>query len=365
MATINFTSFKEQKIPAVKKNMLGNTSTYSWIKRINQEVFALLPPNLRRIVEQLPLSYLEQLEEIRLRKGRSISFKLVDRDFTIDDGGQLCSLLSSGYRVTEEDLINTLQLISNCSVYALEEEFRRGFITIKGGHRVGIVGKAILTKGSIKTQKDFSSLNIRLAREVKGVANKIVPFLIDRTTNSINHVLIISPPGCGKTTMLRDLVRIISNGIPELDFSGVDVGVVDERSEIAACYQGLPQNDVGLRTDVLDGSPKAEGMVLMLRSMNPKVIATDEIGSLEDVAAIQEVINCGIKLVTTIHGYHLDDIYKRPALSSLLNNNFVGRFIVLGKSKGVGTVEGIYHQLHGKNMLHTSISGMKDGETSD
>jgi stage III sporulation protein AA len=328
-----------------------------WVVRITKEVFPLLPSNLRQLVNLLPPGNLEKLEEIRLRKGRNMSFKLVDKDYSVDRGGTLINLSADGYVVTEDDLNNTMQLISNCSVYALEEEFKRGFITIRGGHRIGIVGKVILAGGQIKTQKDFSSINIRLAREVTGVASTILPYIMDKKTGAIHHTFIISPPGCGKTTMLRDLVRQVSNGVPDIKLLGADVGLVDERSEIAACYRGVPQNDVGLRTDVLDACPKAEGMTLLLRSMNPRIIATDEIGSPEDVTAIREVINCGVKLITTVHGNHLEEVLKRPGLKELFTSSLTGRFVVLGKSKGVGTVEEIYADTNGKYLLSAPRGG--------
>ncbi|MGF7185829.1 stage III sporulation protein AA [Desulfitispora alkaliphila] len=343
------------KVISVAHKSLDETE---WINRIENEVIPIFPSNIRRLFSSIPRQKLKFLEEIKLRKGRFLFLKYVHEDSIMSNDFTISDDWAKGYRVTAEDLSNCLQAISNSSIYALEEEFKRGFITIPGGHRVGVVGKAILEKGSVKTQRDFSSLNIRIAREVKGVAEKVLPYLLNKGTSRFPNVIIVSPPGCGKTTLLRDLVRLLSNGVPGLNYKGVDIGVVDERSEIAACYRGMPQNDVGMRTDVLDGCPKAEGMIMLVRSMNPKIIATDEVGSLEDVEAVNEVLNSGVSLITTVHGSKLEELRNRPALSLIANEKNRCKYVVMSKKRGVGTVEGIYESINGVNLLKTPILGV-------
>lgn len=154
------------------------------------------------------------------------------------------------------------------------------------------------------------------------------------------HTLIISPPGCGKTTLLRDIVRQLSNG--GIRRRGMTVGVVDERSEIASCYMGIPQNDVGSRTDVLDCCPKDRGMIMLIRSMSPEILAVDEIGGMEEVDALRYAINCGCKMIATVHGSSMDDIRRRYAISNLVDGKVFERYIILDKSRGVGSVAGIY-----------------------
>lgn len=306
-----------------------------------QEVMPFLSPRMRELVAGVPPAYLAQLEEIRLRRDRPLMLGVAGRDFFVGNGGGLETSPGGAYIVESGDLEKVVQNISGHSIYALEEELRNGYITLPGGHRVGLTGKAVLAGGRVKTLKHLSGLNIRICREIKGIADRVIKHLIDYQAGNVYHTVILSPPRCGKTTLLRDLVRLISNGVPGLNFPGRTVGVVDERSEIAGCHQGVPQMDVGVRTDVLDGCPKAQGMMMLLRAMSPDVIVTDEIGKMEDVQAMEEVFNAGVRVIATIHGSSLQELANRPALKYLLQLNVIQRFVLLGRSRGVGTVEKI------------------------
>ncbi len=182
----------------------------------------------------------------------------------------------------------TLEYVSGYSLYAYEDEIRQGFLSVQGGHRVGVTGKVILDGNRIRGMKYISCINVRLAHEIKGCAESDALYPDKR---QIMHTLIVSPPRCGKTTLLRDIIRQMSNGWGNI--SGVTVGVVDERSELAGCYEGIPQNDLGMRTDILDGCPKAEGSDA--DSFNvPVVVAVDELGKEEDFKAVESVIHCGL-----------------------------------------------------------------------
>lgn len=305
-----------------------------------QEVLDLLPPNLRQMLGELPLSIKDTVEEIRIRQGRPLMLGLAQGDCCITEQGVVAANLAEAYVITSNDVARVTQLVSRSSLYALEEELRNGFITLPGGHRVGITGKVLTDQGKVKNIKYISGFNFRISRAVLGVADKVLPYLIS-PEGRFYHTVLVSPPRCGKTTLLRDLVRRLSEGVPELNFAGVNVGVVDERSEIAGCYRGIPQRDIGPRTDVLDACPKAAGMMMLLRSMGPVVIATDEIGRQEDVTALEEVLNAGVKVLTTVHGASLEELTDRPALQYLFKIKVIQRFVLLGRSRGVGTVEDI------------------------
>jgi len=304
-------------------------------------VVNVLPPSVRQILQNAPEEVLQQVEEIRLRQGRPLALTLAAGDTFLDQGGLPTDDPGRAYRVGADDMERLVHLLSASSIYALEEELKCGFITLPGGHRAGICGKAVLEGGRVRTLKYLTSCNIRISREVTGAADHILPFLIDRGRGTVCHTLLVSPPRCGKTTLLRDLVRQLSNGVPRLNLPGQNVGLVDERSEVAGSYLGLPQRDVGVRTDVLDGCPKAEGMLMLLRSMGPQVIATDEIGRKEDVLAIEEVMNAGVKILATAHGASLDELMGRPALEYLVKSRLVERYVILSRARGAGTVESI------------------------
>lgn len=303
-------------------------------------VVGVLPLHLRKMIHRLPPVILNQVEEVRLRYHRPLTIGLNSKDCFLHHTHGLTDTPEQAYIVNADDISRVIQLVSNSSIYALEEELRSGYITLPAGHRVGITGKVLTENSQVKTMKYISGFNIRVSRPMTGVADAVLKHLIS-PQGFVYHTMLISPPRCGKTTLLRDIIRQLSNGVPGLNFTGVTVGVVDERSEIAGCYHGIPQHDVGLRTDVLDACPKAVGMMMLLRSMSPQVIATDEIGRVEDVLAIEDILNAGVKVLTTVHGSSLEESNRRPVLTKLLQMKVIERLIILSRSNGVGTVEQI------------------------
>lgn len=313
-------------------------------------IFDALPVNIRQLLSKLSLQELDKIEEIRLKAGAPLIVYGSSFSAFLTEDGRLSRQKGRAYIVTPEDTYKSLQLMCNCSIYSIEDDLRNGFITIRGGHRVGVVGKVVTEGGKVKTIKDISGLNIRISRQVPGCSKRVIPYLI-RSNTGVYNTLIISPPQCGKTTLLRDIVRQISNGIPALGFEGVKVGVVDERSEIAGCYKGVPQNDVGIRTDVLDACPKAQGIMMLIRSMSPSVVATDELGRPEDLHAVEEALNAGVNIITTVHGWDVEDVLRKPVIGQLLQNKIFERLVILSRRKGPGTVEKVVDISTGSNLL--------------
>ena len=224
-----------------------------------------------------------KLEEIRVRNGFRTNYICRNKSFL----GKECS---------NKDIEEMINYLSDYSWYAISEQLKNGFFTVNGGHRIGVAGRMGYEKNEIKSIDDIGALNIRIAHEIKGVAKKIVPFLLNN--DEVANCLFVSLPGAGKTTYLRDTIRLLSGG--ELG-RRIKVALVDERSEIAACYKGRPQNDLGESCDVMDNCPKTIGTRMLLRSMSPEVIAVDELGSKEDFAEVENIIKCGIKILGTIH----------------------------------------------------------------
>ena len=301
--------------------------------------FQALSPQLQELVIDGLQPFMGEIEEIRLRVKRPIVFRVGTKEMTVTAQKKFTLQLEQGYIITREEMERTVQILSQNSLYAWEDEFKNGYLTIPGGHRIGFVGRGVLDNGKIKTLKDLSGINYRIGRQILGCADEVVPYLVKR--EQVYHTLIISPPQCGKTTLLRDVIRQISEGIPELHFPGMNVGLVDERSEIAGMYQGEPQFQIGLRTDVLDACPKAQGMMMLVRSMSPGLIATDEIGKKEDVEALYNALQAGVKVITTAHGSGFEEIKERPNLQNLINWRFFERIVVLSRRQGVGTIETI------------------------
>ena len=287
----------------------------------------ILPNEVKNVFFQENVRF-EYLQEIRLRVNSPIILICKNVEQIIPLNG------------TERIIRETLDYVSNYSLYAYENELKQGFITIEGGHRVGMAGQVLVENGRVKNLKYVSSLNIRVSHEIVGCADKLFPYITHDM--QMYHTLIISPPRCGKTTLLRDMIRQISDGNQYV--RGSTVGVVDERSELAGCYQGIPQNQMGMRTDVLDGCPKAEGMLMLIRSMSPQVIAVDEIGAPEEVQAIKYAMHCGCKMIATVHGESLEEIQRKPLLEQMIREQCFGRYIILCNEKRVGEIANIYNE---------------------
>lgn len=296
-------------------------------------------PNLQSIWKGMPQQMAKQiqysikntensLQEIRLRRDKPLLLRSTKGLQYVKDVTEKC------YIVTSSDIKACVSLLSGYSLYAFEDELRQGFLTISGGHRIGFCGKAVIEDGKIRTLHQISSLNIRIAREVFGCADEILPYLFEY--GKFCHTLLLSPPGCGKTTLLRELIRCLANAPYHYT-----VGVADERGEIAGMFDGTPQMDLGECSDVISGCPKAAGMELLLRSMSPDIIAADELGREEDFFSAVDTIHAGVKLLCTVHGSCLQEVQKRPFVKKLLEMGAIERFVFLSRDHGIGKVQQI------------------------
>lgn len=320
--------------------VMGTNDKSNCIKSVvEKDILLCCGLRIRGVLSKISDMDYENIKEIRIRLNRPLMINYSSMDRMLSASGEFVDSVDKSYIADTEDILQTLELMSENSLYAYQEELKNGFITLKGGHRVGISGKVIIEGSGIKVLRDISGLNIRIARQVKGCADKIIKFIINNS--SIYHTLIISPPNCGKTTLLRDILRQLSNGIESLGFMGLKVGLIDERSEIAACYKGAPQNDIGIRTDILDSCPKAQGILMLVRSMSPHIIATDELGSQNDIAAVEEALNAGIKIITTAHAGDTAELSRKSGIGQLFKQGLFERVIILSNSRGIGTIEDI------------------------
>ncbi len=302
-----------------------------------EQQFLQLFPNMMRDSFKKAAQRMSQIQEIRLRTGRPVMIYAGGREYFLARDGEILNQESGALCPDREYMDRLLAHICGYSVYAYEDEIRQGFLTVPGGHRIGLCGETVLQNRTVASIKNVNAMNIRISHQIRGAAGGVMQYLWKG--DEFLSTLIVSPPGSGKTTLLRDMIRQLSDG--GQGHAGMTVGVVDERSEIGGSFGGEIQNDLGMRTDLLDACPKAEGMFLLLRSMNPRVIAVDEIGGKEDAEAIGQAGRCGCKVVATAHGYDIERLRERKYIGELIQDRLFERYILLTGSQRPGVVSQI------------------------
>lgn len=280
----------------------------------------LLPFGFRQLALSLPRAEQIITEELRLRVGSPISITLPDGEVLLPG----CPIL------TTEDLRMVLEIATKASAHTALDRVRQGYVTVRGGHRLGLCGSVVCKEGAIYNMRCISSINIRIAKQIPGISNELLRSI--RSGDTLPSLLVLAPPGAGKTTLLRDLIRGFSSGVGG---SPLRVGVADERGELGAMWEGVPQLDLGPHTDLIEGCRKADGLMMLLRGMNPQILAVDEITAPEDIDALQTATGCGAALLATAHGNSIADLYKRPLYSTLLQCKIFRKVLRIEKEHGV------------------------------
>jgi stage III sporulation protein AA len=309
---------------------------------------------IREPLKKIPDAIKAESVEIRVRVNRGIGIICPGKTYFLRSDGKITEFLSENLlKADKQDLSDSFKSMCDYSVYSFQDQIKNGFITFKGGNRVGICGSAVLTGESVSHIKNITSLNIRIAKEFKGCAETI----FENIKRDSLGTLIVGPPACGKTTVLRDLARIISTCQSNCFIKTV---IIDERSEIAAAFEGTPQMDVGL-CDVLTGFPKGDGILKAVRCLSPDIIICDEIGSAEDASAIAQSLNAGVRIIASIHAKNQGELLNRPQARKILSSGAFEKIVFLSDSSSPGTVLNIckVSDIYDKNYRDNSIGNVR------
>ncbi len=295
--------------------------------KIPDEVIAALPDVLKAPVCRIASSSASTIQEIRLRRGKILSVSVIDEEFYLTIDGNLTKNSEQGIRISNNDIEDVFMAACKYSIHSFQNEIALGFLTINGGHRIGLCGTPVIKNGIIENIKDISSLNIRLARQIIGCSDNIYSQIF---RNNLKSVLFVGSPSSGKTTVLRDLCRKLGDRHK--------VSIIDERNEISATINGQPQNNIGMFSDVFNSYPKAEGILTAIRVMSPEIIVCDEIGSNKDISALKNAINSGVKIVATAHSGSINEAIDKKGLSDLITLKAFEYIVLLGVKDKLGQI---------------------------
>jgi stage III sporulation protein AA len=314
---------------------------------INQ-VSKYVNSNIKDILLSQNEEILNTVYEIRIRINCPILLKSSAGDYFISYGKASKFYTDDFYKISKSDINSTTAALTSNSIHAYEKEIEKAFLTIEGGHRVGLSGDCLYEKNQFKGFKNISSFNIRIARDFVNCSSKIIKYIV-KDSNSIYNTLIAGIPLSGKTTCIRDLARNLSDGLSNPQFKACDISVIDERGEIAAIHNGVPQFYLGSRTDILSYCMKKEGFSISIRSLAPKIIISDELGSVDDFDIVQYALKSGVSIISTAHASCVEDLFKNIYIKNILNSGFIERIIVLNDKTPV-SIKQVYDNIKGRSI---------------
>lgn len=292
-----------------------------------RKVLLYMPKRIAEAIGKISSENIRRINEVRFRVNKPVSISSFGKNYYVTEKGGLTTCKTLGIISNKNDINESFRAICDYSIHSYKSEISEGFITLEGGNRVGMCGTAVLNGQCIETLKYINGLNFRIAGQVIGCSEKICNRLYDK---NIVSLLIIGPPLSGKTTVLKDICRILGEKYK--------ISIIDERSEISAVYHGESQNDIGTLTDIFDGYPKGEGITTAVRVMSPEIIICDEIGGKKDCDAILDSINSGVKFIASVHGSTIEEILKRNNIAKLISNGIFQYGVLLGSGSRLGEI---------------------------